>query len=224
MLAWIALVGGTVSFFSPCVWPLYPAFLAQLGSAGPRRAVGGASLFTLGFTLIFMALGASASALGRWMLAYRLPLDKVGGILIFALGLGLAGVLPARLLGNPRGVDYRPQRVGPGTSVLLGAAFALGWTPCVGPVLASILLLAAGTAHLGRATLLLGLYSLGFAVPFLVLAAVAARGQRLWPGLGRYLPAVQRISGLLLSALGIMVFTGTLTMISTYLYASLRSL
>lgn len=221
VLALVAFGAGLLSFFSPCVWPLYPAYVGQVATADEGRALRGALFFALGFTAVFVALGASASALGQWLAAYHLPLQKVSGTLIFALGLGVAGLLPERLLGNPRAVGYRPRTAGPWAATFLGAAFAFGWTPCVGPVLASILLLAGSAEHVLTGTALLAAYTLGFAVPFLGFAALVARGRRVLPGLGRFLPLLQRIGGALLALLGVLVFTGSLAALSTYLYARL---
>lgn len=221
VLLLIAFAGGLLSFFSPCVWPLYPAYIGQVATADEGRALRGALLFTAGFAAVFVALGASASALGQWLAAYHLPLQKVSGTLIFAFGLALAGVLPEAWLGGPVGVRHRPQGSGPWGPLLLGAAFAFGWTPCVGPVLASILLLAGSTAHVGVGAGLLLTYTLGFAVPFLGFAALVARGRRVLPGLAPALPLLRRLGGLLLAALGVLVFTGGLTALSTYLYARL---
>ncbi len=218
LLVLVAFAGGLLSFFSPCVWPLYPAYVAQLAAAEQRRAMAGAAAFTLGFTAVFVALGLSASALGHWLAAYQVPLQKVSGVLILILGLALAGILPERWLGGPRVIDYRPRQSGPWTAIFLGMAFAFGWTPCVGPVLASILLLAGNSTHAAAGGGLLLAYSAGFAVPFLGFAAMVARGRRLLPGLGRHLQAIQRAGGVLLAALGVLVFTGTLASIATYLY------
>ena len=214
----VALAGGLLSFFSPCVWPLYPAYLTQVATAADGRALRGAALFSVGFTVIFVTLGASASLVGRALAAYELPLEKVGGVLILLLGLALAGVLPQAWLGTPRRPGWRPQGLGPWTALLLGMAFAFGWTPCVGPILASILVLAGDARRLGRGVGLLLAYSAGFAVPFLALALAAGRGAVLLPRLRRWLPQVQRAGGLLLAALGVLVFTGSLASIATYLY------
>jgi len=221
LLVVVAFAGGLLSFFSPCVWPLYPAYIGQVTTADEGRALRGAGMFALGFAAVFIALGASASVLGQWLAAYHLPLQKVSGVLILALGLTLAGLLPERLLGGPHSLGYRPRSAGPWAATLLGAAFAFGWTPCVGPVLASILLLAGSAARVGTGTALLCAYTLGFAVPFLGFAALVARGHRVLPGLGRALPSLRRVGGVLLAALGVLVFTGTLASLSTYLYARL---
>ncbi len=218
MLVLIAAAGGLLSFFSPCVWPLYPAYVAQVATA-QGRAAAGAALFSLGFTIVFVALGASASGVGRWLAAFHLPLEKVGGVAIFLFGLALAGLLPETWLGNPRTTGWRPRAPGPWTAVMLGMAFALGWTPCVGPILASILVLAGDAHRVGAGVALLCAYSAGFAAPFLALAVAAGRGQRVLPALGRWLPVLQRAGGVLLAALGVLVFTGSLSAIAAYLYA-----
>ena len=217
----VAFVGGLVSFVSPCVWPLYPAYIAQVTSTRPGQALLAATLFAVGFTAVFVGFGLSASALGAWLRAYQLPLQKAGGILILLLGLAVAGVLPESLLGGPRGPSWRPPGTGPFAALAMGAAFAIGWTPCVGPVLASILVLAGTSGGTAAGAGLLLAYSAGFAVPFLLFSAVAARSPNLLPRLGPALPWLRRISGLGLAALGVLVFTGQLQVLSTYLFARL---
>jgi cytochrome c-type biogenesis protein len=218
VLLLVALAGGLLSFFSPCVWPLYPAYVAQVTAAGGRAAAG-AALFSLGFSAVFVALGASASEVGQWLHAYHLPLEKVAGAVIVLFGLALAGILPESWLGQPRGLAVGPRAPGAGTALLLGMAFAFGWTPCVGPILASILALAGSGRSLGAGLALLSAYSLGFALPFLALACAASRGARLPGGVARFLPAARRAGGVLLSALGVLVFSGGLSSISSFLYA-----
>lgn len=208
-------LGGLLSFFSPCTWPLYPAYLGQVAAAG-RRPLAGSLLFAAGFSAVFVALGASAGAVGGWLQTYRLPLRQVSGLLIVVLGLAMAGLLPVRLLGQPHRVPAGGGAT-PAGAVALGAAFGFGWTPCVGPVLASILLLAGGAGGAVRGMALLGAYAAGFAAPFLAFAVLAARGRRLPPVAGA-LPALQRASGVLLAALGVLVLTGALADVATYLY------
>jgi cytochrome c-type biogenesis protein len=215
----VAGAAGAVSFFSPCTWPLYPAYLGQL-AAGGRRPLAAAALFALGFTMVFLGLGASASALGRWLGTFHLPLRQLGGLMILGLGLALAGLLPApvaRFLGQDLHPRARPEQPAWG-ALVTGMAFAFGWTPCVGPVLASILVLAARTASLGQGLLLLFAYSLGFAGPFLALALLLARGLRpRVPGI--LLPLLSRIGGVVLAGLGLLVLTGRLSALATYLHA-----
>lgn len=210
----VAFAGGLLSFFSPCTWPLYPAYVGQVATCG-RGTLTGAALFTTGFTLVFLGLGASASAVGHWLAAYHLPLRQVGGLLIIAMGLALAGILPGRLLGQPHHLRARPAG-GAWAPLALGMAFAFGWTPCIGPVLASILLLAGRSASLVKGALLLLAYSAGFALPFLAFAALI--GQGVSPRIGRALPAVARAGGWLLAGLGVLVVSGALSTVGTYLY------
>ncbi len=214
----VAFVGGLVSFVSPCVWPLYPAYIAQVAATQRGRTLLAAALFTVGFTAVFVGFGLSASALGTWLRTYQLPLQKAGGMLILLLGLTVSGILPERLLGGPRGVNWKAPGTGPLAALAMGAAFAVGWTPCVGPVLASILVLAGTSGGTAAGAGLLLAYSAGFAAPFLLFSAVAARSPNLLPRLGPTLPWLRRISGLGLAALGVLVFTGQLQSLSTYLF------
>ncbi len=227
MLVLVAMLGGVVSFFSPCVWPLYPAYIGQLaGTVGeqgprsePRRVLGDAAIFAAGFTIIFVAFGVGASALGQWLSAWSQPFRTLGGLVIIFFGLGMAGLLPSWLLGQPVGVRWRPTRPGAWGSLGLGMAFAFGWTPCVGPVLASILVLAGAKAHLGAGLGLLFAYSLGFALPFLGLAGVVGSGRRVLGWVTPALPVIERAGGVLLVALGLLVLTGRLDALSIYLYS-----
>ncbi|MBX5476580.1 MAG: sulfite exporter TauE/SafE family protein [Clostridia bacterium] len=220
-----ALLGGLAFFFSPCVWPLYPAYVGCLTGldaasvAGCRRHVTLQALaFILGFTLVFVALGATASSVGRLLSDYQDPLRKVGGLVVIAFGLSMAGLLPEWLLG----AEARPQ-VKPGapswwSALAMGVAFGFGWTPCVGPVLASILVLTSTVADLAKGVSLLAVYSLGLAVPFLLLAVFLDRVHPLWRRLGPWLPAVRRASGLLMVLLGWLIFTDSFSAVSRWLF------
>lgn len=212
----IAFSFGLLSFLSPCVLPLLPGYLSCV--AGFDTAVEGSSLrsralkngagFVLGFSLLFIAMGAAAGGLGQWLSAYRDVLMRVAGGVIFVMGLHISEILPIRLL-------FRQwQSKGAGTSTgltgsfLLGLSFAAGWTPCVGPVLASILLMAGSTETAGRGALLLAFYAAGLAAPFL-LAALGIESIHKWLGRAlRILPYVNAVSGGLLMAVGILLLTG----------------
>jgi cytochrome c-type biogenesis protein len=220
----IAFGAGVAFFFSPCCWPLYPAYLSYLTGAGAvpagrARLIVQAAAFVLGFSVVFVALGASASLAGRLLVSHQVPLRKLSGLAIIALGAAMAGLLPSWLLGR----ELRPAVKPGGTRSLVGAAglgvaFGFGWTPCAGPVLASILLLAGNAGQVGRGAALLAVYALGLAVPFL---ALAAGFDRLRGGLGRltpHLPRIQRGSGALLMVLGWLVYSGYLSTISWALY------
>ncbi len=233
--SWLgALLGGVVSFASPCMWPMYPAYLTYLAGTGPaevgvpweppdrRRLVGRALLFLAGFGMVFIALGATASAVGQVLAAYQVAFRKVSGLLIIGFGLAMAGVLPPWLLGTERRVGYRPVRPSGLGAVGLGAAFAFGWTPCVGPVLASILLLTSASANLGNGVALLTIYTVGFAIPFLLVAAFLGQARGLMRRMSPAVPWVARVSGGLLVVLGVLVFTNYMSVIAWALYARLR--
>ena len=230
----IAFLGGVVSFVSPCMWPMYPAYLTYLGGAGPaqvgaawappgrRLLVGRALLFLVGFGLVFVALGATASAVGQVLAAYQVAFRKVSGLLIIGFGLAMAGVLPYWVLGTERRVGYRPVRPSGLGAVGLGAAFAFGWTPCVGPVLASILLLTSAAANLGTGVALLSVYTVGFAIPFLLVAAFLGQAKGLMRRMSPAVPWVARISGGLLVVLGVLVFTNYMSVIAWAMYSRLQ--
>lgn len=218
----LAVVAGGVSFTSPCTLPLLPGYVsyvsglsdpwgegARLAPADRRRVRLGAGLFVLGFTLVFTALGASASALGLLLVRNLAVVNLVGGAVIVVMGLVTAGMLSWTLPGFPLrwGMSARWGR-GPGGALPLGAAFAAGWTPCVGPVLAAILATAAGTPTVGRGALLLVGYSLGLGVPFLLLADGLARGRGRWTWLRRQGRRIEVAGGLLLVVMGVAVASG----------------
>ena len=230
----IAFLGGVVSFVSPCMWPMYPAYLTYLsggGPAGPGREwappgrwlmLGRACLFLLGFGLVFIALGATASALGQILTTYQVAFRKVSGLLIIGFGLAMAGVLPYWVLGTERRLGYHPVRPSGLGAVGLGAAFAFGWTPCVGPVLASILLLTSASANLGTGVVLLSVYTVGFAVPFLLVAGSLGQARGLMRRMSPAVPWVTRISGGLLAVLGVLVFTNYMSVIAWALYSRIQ--
>ncbi len=210
----VAFGAGLVSITSPCCLPLLPGYLGYLTGLSAselrvdrRRTVSAAALFVAGFSLVFMALGATASELGALVLAYRLPLAQVAGVFILAMGLLL--VLEGRLGLLSRGGDWSRWFAGGRlwTAPLLGAAFAITWTPCIGPVLGAILTLAGSTGDLTRGVVLLAAYSLGLGLPFLALALSLHRVRGWLRGLGRGAVALQGMSGLLLVAMGILLVT-----------------
>lgn len=209
-----ALLAGLASFLSPCVLPLIPVYLGVLAGeaaqdAGRGRLFLSGLLFALGFSAVFIAMGATASALGRWLMRYADVLRIASGVLVIVMGLFSMGIFRFKFL-----MKERRTELGAGTRLgflrppLLGIGFAFGWTPCVGPVLTSILLLAAQAGSVGSGVGLLALYSLGLALPFLILALL---GNILLPKLkklNRYLPIIQKIGGGLLILMGILLLTG----------------
>jgi cytochrome c-type biogenesis protein len=186
--------------------------------AGRRRvALTHALLFVLGFSLIFVILGASATALGRALNYYQVWLQRVGGVLIILFGLLCLGVFKVGLLNQERRVHLERKPVGYLGSALVGMAFGAGWTPCIGPVLGGILGLAATTNDVSRGMQLLAVYSAGLAVPFLI-AAVAVESFLDWfQRFRRYLPWVMRLSGMLLIVVGVLLVTGEFTRLAGWL-------
>ena len=228
----VAFVAGGISITSPCCLPLLPGYLGYLSGVTPdgvnvdrRRIFTAAALFVLGFTVVFIALGATASELGALLLVYRLPVARVAGIFIAAMGLFL--ILEGRLALFSRGGDWS-RRLSGGklwTAPPLGAAFAITWTPCIGPVLGAVLTLAGTTASLREGVGLLTAYSLGLALPFLLLSLSVVRVRSWLRGAGRVAATLQPVSGLLLIAMGVLLVTDRwLPLISPVLawYAQVR--
>ena len=218
----LALVAGLASFISPCCLPLYPSYLSyisgvpadqmdSMGAASRRRVLSHAIAFVLGFSVVFVALGLSASLLGQFFLTYKDVLRRVGGIVVIVLGLSMLGVLRIPLLQREARLRLANRPAGFLGSALVGLSFAAGWTPCIGPILGSILVLAA--ANPGSGGLLMAAYSLGFAVPFLILA-YAIGSLKFFR---RYARQVNIVAGVLLVVVGTLLFMGWMTRITTFL-------
>jgi cytochrome c-type biogenesis protein len=220
----VAFVAGLLSFLSPCVLPLVPSYIGFLTGmtlpelSGRRRvALLHALLFVTGFSIVFVLLGASATQLGRALSYYQVWLQRIGGVLIIVFGLLCLGWLniPQLLSDRRPRLDRKP--VGFLGSLLVGMAFAAGWTPCIGPVLGGILGLAATSADVGRGMLLLMVYSAGLALPFLV-AAVAVESFLGWfQRFRRFLPWVMRVSGVLLIVVGGLLLSGEFSRLAGWL-------
>jgi len=220
----VAFVAGLLSFLSPCVLPLVPSYVGFITGmtlpevSGRRRAaLLHALLFVAGFSLVFVLLGASATALGRALNYYQVWLQRVGGVLIIIFGFLCLGVFKVGVLNQERRVHLEHKPVGYLGSALAGVAFGAGWTPCIGPVLGAILGLAATTSDVTRGMQLLAVYSAGLALPFLI-AAVAVESFLDWfQGFRRYLPWVMRLSGLILIVVGVLLVTGEFTRLAGWL-------
>jgi cytochrome c-type biogenesis protein len=220
----VAFTAGLLSFLSPCVLPLVPSYVGFITGmtlpevSGRRRtALIHALLFIAGFSLVFVLLGASATALGRALNYYQVWLQRVGGVLIILFGLFCLGVFRVGLLTQERRLHLERKPVGYLGSVLVGIAFGAGWTPCIGPVLGGILGLAATSSEVSRGMQLLAVYSAGLAIPFLI-AAVAVESFLDWfQRFRRYLPWVMRLSGILLIVVGILLVTGEFTRLAGWL-------
>ena len=220
----VAFAAGLLSFLSPCVLPLIPSYIGfltgmTLPEVGARRRVVllHALLFVGGFSLVFVLLGASATALGRALNHYQVWVQRISGVLIILFGLVCLGVVRTSLLGRERRVEIEQRPVGYLASLLVGMGFAAGWTPCIGPVLGGILSLAATTADVQRGMLLLAVYSAGLALPFLI-AALAVESFLAWfQRFRRFLPWVMRISGAMLVLVGLLLVTGEFTRLAGWL-------
>jgi cytochrome c-type biogenesis protein len=220
----VAFVAGLLSFLSPCVLPLVPSYVGFITGmtlpeiSGRRRAaLLHALLFVAGFSLVFVLLGATATALGRALNYYQVWLQRVGGVLIIIFGFLCLGVFKVGVLNQERRVQLDRKPVGYLGSALVGVAFGAGWTPCIGPVLGAILGLAATTSDVTRGMQLLAVYSAGLALPFLI-AAVAVESFLDWfQRFRRYLPWVMRLSGVILIVVGVLLVTGEFTRLAGWL-------
>jgi cytochrome c-type biogenesis protein len=205
-----AFGAGALSFATPCVLPLVPAYLAAVGGASvddlrARRGVGrtlrGVAPFVLGFGTVFVLFGALVGAAGSALDDWRTEVTQVSGILVVAMGLIIAGALPLPSLPGLTGGDRRPH-----SAILLGGAFALSWTPCVGPVLAAVLALASTRGGAAQAALLLGAYAAGLAVPLIASALAFDRALGAASFLRDRYALIRVVSGIVLVALGLLVF------------------
>ena len=217
----IAFGAGLLSFLSPCVLPLIPSYVTFITGLSiedvqksRRAAFAHSLLFVLGFTLIFLAFGATATALGQLLLYYREWITRVGGILIIVFGLYMLGLFNVSLFSRERRVHIANKPVGYLGTLLVGIAFGAGWTPCIGPILGSILTYAASSADLARGFWLLLAYSLGLAIPFLLSAIAVERFLDFFTKMKRQMGWITRTSGVLMIAIGILMVTNYFTVLA----------
>lgn len=223
-----AFAAGIVSFLSPCVLPLVPGYLSYVaGSSGTlpagglvaRRwpAVGLSGCFVLGFSTVFVLLGASATALGRMLLSYRQELNVASGAVVILFGLFMLGL--ANFPWLQREIRMHPIVAGgkPASAYMLGLAFAFGWTPCIGPVLGAVLTVSAASATVTGGVSLLGMYSLGLGVPFVLAALFTDSLVVRLKAIGRLGRVLQTLAGGLLVLMGIAMITGQLTAVAYWL-------
>jgi cytochrome c-type biogenesis protein len=215
----VAFLAGLASFLSPCVLPLVPIYLAQLVGQSVHQSTDGhqehparlttflhALMFVLGFTLAFVALGATASTLGSFLRTYQLLLRQVGGMILILFGLHLTGLFELPLLYWQKHVNYRPSRPSYPASLLIGLIFAIGWTPCVGLILGPILGLAANAATLQQGVILLLFYSLGLGLPFLLLGLGLDQLSRLLKWLKPHVGKIEVGTGVVMIVAGVVIF------------------
>jgi cytochrome c-type biogenesis protein len=222
----IAFSAGLLSFLSPCVLPLIPSYVTFItglslddATRARRTALVHALLFALGFSLIFVALGAGASALGRLLGAYRDVITKAGGVLVILFGLFLLGVFNLGAFQRERRVHLADKPAGYLGTVLVGIAFGAGWTPCIGPILGSILTLNLSDSDPARGIALLVAYSLGLAVPFVASAVALQRFLGFLQAIRPRLLVLSRVSGVLLLVVGTLMLTNQFTLLATRLQA-----
>ncbi len=223
----LAVAGGLLSFLSPCVLPLFPSYLSFVAGISledvqgsvvnprTRRAVLlNSVLFILGFSLVFIALGAGATLVGQALFQQQAIIRRVGGGLIILMGLYVAGWLRIPFLMQEWRLDLKDRPAGYIGAVVAGVTFAAGWTPCIGPILGSILTLASVSQTASSGIVLLAAYSLGLAIPFFVSALAINRFLAIFDRFKHFLPWVTRLSGILLIILGVLLVTDYFTVLS----------
>jgi cytochrome c-type biogenesis protein len=223
----VAMAGGILSFLSPCVLPIVPPYLAYMAGASldelerrpgaDRRIARTAFFFVLGLSTVFLMLGMAASAFGSLFLQYQREMAIAAGIVIICFGLHFLGILRIPLLNREARLEARGET---GTAIgayILGLAFAFGWTPCIGPVLGSILALAAQEGSVGRGMTLMGFYAIGLGLPFLLAGIFLRRAMGIMSRLKRHMATIERSMGALLLLVGIALLTGWFTQFSFWL-------
>jgi cytochrome c-type biogenesis protein len=213
-----ALAAGVVSFLSPCVLPLVPGYLSavsgvsasELESAGWRRVLGPSLLFVASFSAIFILLGLTATGLGSFLDDNEELLQKISGVLIILMGLLFVGSLFITRLNKEWHVNALLDRAGKGGPIVAGAAFAIAWTPCIGPTLGAILTAASLSESAGRGAFLLAVYSAGLAIPFILTAVAFSQMTTAFAVVKRHYQAIVAVGGVILIGMGILILTGEL--------------
>jgi cytochrome c-type biogenesis protein len=226
----IAFAAGFLSFVSPCVLPLLPSYVSFVTGLSLEQLTGGEEtarvkrtvlvnslLFILGFSTVFVLLGATATLAGKFLITYQKPLTRVAGVIIILCGLYVMGALKPRWLMADKRVHLEHKPRGYVGSVLVGMAFAAGWTPCVGPILGAILLMASTAGGVAHGMLLLSAYSLGLGLPFFVTSLALNTFLARFSAFSRYMRAITVASGVFLVAVGVLIFVDAFTIFATFL-------
>ena len=224
----VAFGAGMLSFLSPCVLPLVPGYLslmsglsaselAERTAADTGRILRSTLLFVAGFTLVFTATGAAATSIGKTLFENQDLTNRIAGVAVIVMGVLVAGVISPSFLMRERRFHVSPSALGPYAPPVMGMAFAFGWTPCIGPILGAVLSLAAKESTLGRGILLLVAYSIGLGVPFVATGLAFGRMTSAFAFLKRHYRAINLISGLFLIAFGVVLFTGTIDRIASFM-------
>lgn len=231
----VAFLAGGLSFFSPCVLPLVPSYLSMISGVGAsqlavatkvdqRRILRSSLLFVAGYSAVFISLGAAASAVGAFLFDYQLGLRRASGVLIVIMGLAISGLVRPAAFDRERRFQVSTQALGAYAPPVMGAAFAFGWSPCIGPILGAILTLAADSANLTRGVLLLVAYSAGLAVPFIGSGVAFGRLAGTFAWVKRHFRVINLVSGLVMATFGVLLLTGAITDVVRWLQEALRSL
>lgn len=229
--ALVAMLAGLLSFLSPCVLPIVPPYLAYMTGvnvgglkSGERSAVGPALMFVLGLSVVFLVMGFAASAFGRAFLQYQDWLSRAAGVMVIVMGLHFLHVIRIPFLDQEARLEAGEQGGSAFGAFILGLAFAFGWTPCIGPQLGMILSLAATGGEVGRGTALLAIYALGLGIPFLLSAIFISRSIGLMNRIKPYLGMIERVMGVLLVVVGVMLLTGAFAAFSYWLLETFPAL
>ena len=228
----VAFTAGLISFLSPCILPMIPSYLAFITGISleelsqdqnlkkVRKSVITNSLFfILGFSILFIALGASATFIGKFLAKNIRWFEIIGGALVVILGLHFAGVFKLKFLDRERKIHLEKKPLGLIGTVLVGMAFGAGWTPCVGPILGSILTMAAATQDIAKGIVLLISYSIGLGIPFLLTGLLIHKFFEYFKTIRKYFRVITLVGGILLVIIGVLLITGYFTTISSFLGA-----
>jgi len=222
--ALVALLAGVVSFLSPCVLPIVPPYLAYMTGvgvnglkAGERSAVPAALMFVLGLSTVFLIMGFAASTFGRIFLDYQIWLARIAGVAVIVMGLHFLHVFRIPIMDREARLETGDQGGSAVGAYVLGLAFAFGWTPCIGPLLGTILSLAATDANATRGTALLAVYALGLGIPFLLSAIFINRAIGLMNRIKPHMKMIERVMGVLLIAVGLMLVSGRMADLSYWM-------
>tara|TARA_B100001778_G_scaffold112826_1_gene92451 strand:+ start:368 stop:1075 length:708 start_codon:yes stop_codon:yes gene_type:complete len=219
----IAFGSGLISFLSPCVLPLIPGYIAYISGSSLNELLEKKDvnllpiiLFTFGFSTVFIIFGASATYLGKFLLSNSFPLRIIAGVIIIFFSLHIIGIINIKFLNYEKKI-YADRNNTIFSSILIGMAFAFGWTPCIGPILGSILILASTTENIGKGILLLSSYSLGLAIPFILSGYLIQKFILLSKNIKKKMNVITKVGGILLFLTGILILTNQLQVLGFYI-------
>ena len=228
----VAFTAGIISFLSPCILPIIPSYLAFITGISleelsqqenlrkvRKRVIANSLMFILGFSIIFITLGASATVIGKFLQENIRWFEIIGGVLVIILGLHFAGIFRLKFLDREKKIHLKKKPLGYLGTCLVGMAFGAGWTPCVGPILGAILTMAASTQDIVKGIILLALYSAGLGLPFLLSAIILHKFFEYFKTIRKYFKVISIVGGVLLIIVGILLISGYFSTLSAYLGA-----